>query len=74
VPGSFLEALASGRFRWEVDHDGHLFIDRSPNGFAPVLAWLRDQGLQTQGSPSPFFLHELDYFGLKVRLCVSLID
>ncbi len=36
-PGSFLEAMFSGRFKSQSDAEGHVFIDRDPEFFADIL-------------------------------------
>jgi hypothetical protein len=65
-PG-FLEALLSGRHRVDWDAEGHVFLDRSPELFAFVLALLRDPGapVHIPDALQAELMHELTYFGLK---------
>ena len=37
----FFEPIVSGRFAWDVDGKGHMFIDRSPDMFAIILQCVR---------------------------------
>lgn len=67
VPGSFFEALLSGRFQYETDADGLLFVDRSPKQFEHVLAWLRDPWSPAAAAlpiGDAVFRHEVAYYGL----------
>eukprot|EP01125_Pyxidicula_operculata_P014585 TRINITY_DN4875_c0_g1_i1.p1 TRINITY_DN4875_c0_g1~~TRINITY_DN4875_c0_g1_i1.p1 ORF type:complete len:241 (-),score=29.06 TRINITY_DN4875_c0_g1_i1:1310-2032(-) len=48
VPGSFFEAMFSGRFPITPDSDGAYFIDRNPKVFSYVLDFLRGSTLQLQ--------------------------
>ena len=42
-PDSMLAALFSGRFMVDKEEDGTIFIDRDPELFRKVLAYLRDE-------------------------------
>jgi BTB/POZ domain len=72
VKGSFLESLFSGRFTAEVDRDGCVFIDRDPELFRAVLAYLRDRGApHAFALNDPRMMHELDYYGLRDEVHLS---
>lgn len=68
VPGSFLEAMFSGRHKEEVDEDGVVFIDRDPTFFSAVLNWLRDPHAPMHFPNDPAFRHEVEYYGLAQHM------
>lgn len=66
IPGSFLEALFSGRHEEEVDEAGCIFIDRDPQYFGIILNWLRDPSSpRSLPLKDTAFLHELAFYGLE---------
>lgn len=65
-PGSFIEAMFSGRHPRDKDHSGRFFIDRSPVTFEYVLNFLRTGVLVEPATLDVRrrFRLDLDYFGL----------
>ena len=47
--------------RWQSDSDTPIFIDRDPDNFKHILAYLRDQQHRIPDS----VLYELDFYGIK---------
>lgn len=67
IPGSFLEAIFSGRHRTLV-HNGAIFIDRNPRYFEMILDWLRSPTAARVASlplTDTLFHEELEYYGLS---------
>ena len=66
VDGTYLAAIASGRFEDERDEHGNIYIDRDPRHFEYILNWLRDPDApQAWPEQDQGLLHELMFFGLK---------
>lgn len=66
VPGTFLEAIFSGRHR-TLTRDGAVFIDRNPHYFQLILDWLRSPTparLASLPMHDALFIEELEYYGL----------
>ena len=59
---AFFEPIISGRFETELDTEGRIFIDRSPDLFAILLEWMR-----TLDRPSENILN--DYGGAILQEC-----
>eukprot|EP00755_Sulcionema_specki_P033117 Sspe_Gene.100087::Locus_74723_Transcript_2_2_Confidence_0.667_Length_1280::g.100087::m.100087 len=65
-PGSFLEALVSGRYPVQRDKEGHIFLDGNSEVFAEVLYFLQRGRWDPPRDPQKRerFLAELKYLGL----------
>jgi N-acetylneuraminic acid mutarotase len=66
LPGTFLEAIFSGRHR-TLTRDGAVFIDRNAQYFQLILDWLRSPTparLASLPMHDALFVEELEYYGL----------
>lgn len=69
VPGSFFEAIISGRHSVSFDEQGCIFIDRCPTHMELILNWLRDPfAPRCLPENKAELFHELDFYGLKDAL------
>lgn len=65
VPGSFLAKLFSGRSQATLDHEGRIFIDRSPTQFRAILEALREPAaISLLDLSCPVTCRELEFYGL----------
>lgn len=71
----FFENMLDGRFPVRRDASGHIFIDRNPAYFAPILAFLRDRNTPASVLPlhDPAFLREIDFYGLEKDVLGPLV-
>jgi hypothetical protein len=68
---TFFEPILSGRFRTELDTDGRLFIDRSPDLFAILLEWMRTLERPSEKHLSDYgdaIMKECAFFGIETGL------
>lgn len=66
-PGSYLEALMSGRYQISRDRNGRIFINRDPEHFRTILNFLRNPQtppMPRDASESESLVRESDFYGL----------
>lgn len=66
-PGSYLEALLSGRYQISRDRDGRIFINRDPENFRTILNFLRNPQtppMPRDASESEALVREASFYGI----------